>query len=134
MTTSVISATYSALANDSTLMALAPGGVHTTWSTEGELPRILLGYSFTRDTTLMRVGSLDVDVFYHGNDVESGELIRDRVIQLIENRYFRTDETGRTLRATLGTDSIIREDDPQIGHWSMSFDIRFFRREVMSNG
>jgi hypothetical protein len=125
---SVTTTIFDALDGDSLLVGLAEGGIHTTWAIDGTLPRIILGFSYNQAGSIMRGGSLEVDIFYPENDVGAGEAVRDRVIELLDGAGFDSDESGPTLRTFLLSDQILR-DDP--GHWSMTFNVRFYRKQVL---
>ena len=132
---SVLSTVYDQLNNDPALTELAPGGVHTEWVTEGaELPRVVLGADFAvLPGRRMGGGSMNVDLFVRGNDIELLEEIRDRVIALLEGEVFYSRESGQSLRLFLEADGPSQAPEDRIGHWTMAFTQRFLRERVLKD-
>jgi len=118
---------YETFTNDSALMALLPGSVHSTWSTEGEYPRLIFDASMTSLNNEIQGGSLTIDVFGKGNNKVILEAIRTRVEYLLESQFFATDETGPTLRFWKRNHDTVPDDSPQIIHLIIQYDIRAAR-------
>lgn len=124
-----LGAAYEALTADTELMALVTGGVSTVWNiSTAQLPRIILGYDTMRIDQFIRAGKLNLDLFFVGNVVEAANTIKNLCVSILESIVYDTDETGETLRFYYETDNLITEDNPDIGHLSVIFDIRFARK------
>lgn len=129
--TDIMTLTASILQEDSDLMSLAGQRIFTGWSTTGQLPRVSLGFDFDPSgtgPTEVRSGALSVDIFTDGREgMGTQQQIRRRIVALLDDTLQATIETGNTLRYRLGSEGTVQDEDPQVVHWTMTFNMRFFR-------
>ena len=120
---SALSEAYTYLTSDVTLMGYLTGGVSSIWNMEDRsFPRVILGFNGNRIDDVMRGGNITVDLFYNSNAIQTASTIRDLIAGILQ-----VDVMDNALRLNLEADGIVKDNDPQIGHWSMLFSIREVR-------
>ncbi len=127
---SVLGSIYQYMKADSELMAKIDNRLFTSWSIDKGFSRIILGFSTARKDEISRIGSLDVDIFYLGNQTALAQATVLRVTQILEAQTLTELYAGRTIRLYWQTEAIIPEDDPQVVHWSMKFDLTYIRNTL----
>lgn len=110
------------------LMEMLPGGVHTEWSLKGEMPRAIFSFQDTNNVgSPIDGGSVSVDIFTRGNDVEGIVRIAKKFIDLFDRFLTYTEDAGNTVRFYYANGGFQNEPDPQFTHYSINFNVRYLR-------
>lgn len=126
---SIIKTTLDRLNSDPELVDALPGGIYTTWSVKGKMPRLILGFEFSPAGSYdFRTGVVTVDLFSAGNEVDTLESLALKVRELLNDFNAYSEESGATLRYYLNNDGLIPEPDDKYAHWNLTFNLRFLNR------
>jgi len=138
--TKVIDVVNQALINDAELKAMVAKttldepAIYENWSErETVFPYVVLRWEFyegnhwaKRDTIL------NVDIFTKGQSDIEAENIKTRVIEILDRQKFQSDESGQ-IRVYLGSDFPIIEDVPDVVHWNITFQVKFWRKHFIGH-
>jgi len=136
----VIGTVNNVLIEDSSLASLlsqtswGKPAVYESWAErKAKYPYVVLSWRFTPGIHwARRDGYLAVDIFTKGSSSVEAENIRNRIIELLDKRLFSADESGQ-IRCYLNDDMVVSDEDPEVCHWNMEFNVIFWRKEFIEN-
>lgn len=123
----IIKAIYQLLTGDSQLVTMLPGGIASVWTAGGTYPRMMFSVKMSRINNEIQAGSAGFEVYLYGNNQAQAETIRARLEWLLEKDLINTSETGNTLRLNKIGHSYIPDDNPEILHYSIQYELRAAR-------
>jgi hypothetical protein len=124
---SIQQAIYEIITGNTVLNALLPGGVSSVWTPGNLYPRLIMNISMSRIDNEIQGGNAGFDLYVHGNNQYLTENIRTRLEYLLEKEVIETDETGNTLRMNKLSHAYIPDENPEILHCSIQYDMRAAR-------
>ena len=131
---SLLTYIYSLLTADATLITAMGGTVrlYATWAvTDATFPYIVHRFSFRQNVLYPeRVGTYYIDLWSDSTNAEEVLSIRKRVVELLDQLNFNTVEV-KNVRLNLDTDGFVPENDPEIWHYAMQFDIDIWRQSEL---
>jgi len=133
---SILDYIYTLLTSDATLKAAMGGTVNLyhTWATPDATFPYLVNRLDIRSTEFFpnQISTYYIDIWSDNSDSNAEVLpIRQRIIGLIDELQFDTTEcvNGKIWKQT---DGFIPETEPDIWHYTMQFNLRFYRKSETS--
>jgi len=127
---SIITYIYNLLTTDESLKATMGGTVrlYLTWAiSDAVFPYLVHRLDITaNDFYPERDATYYLDIWSDSPDADEILAIRKRIIELLDELEFTTDEAERA-RFTLQTDFFITQKEPGIWHYAFMFGLRYFR-------
>jgi hypothetical protein len=107
--------------------------IYSYWAGEGKRPYINMRVSTgpTGGHWGMMTGPVNLDIFTSGPGVWDAEEIRDNVIRVLD-RTTIADE-GILYRLYLTNDSSVPEPEPEVAHWNVELEARFWRQQFVED-
>ena len=128
---SLINYLWTLLTTDPTLQEVMGGTVrcYLTWAeADAEFPYLVhrLDIRAEEGTFVVQRATYYLDIWSDSPDADETLAIRKRIIELLDELEFSTDEADRA-RFILQTDGFIPEMEQGIWHYAFMFNLRYFR-------
>lgn len=114
---------------------LGDPAIYETWVQRNtSFPALVYTWEFADSTHwARREATLDIHIFDESFSAKTAHSIRDRVVELLDQRHFENDEAGPTVRYYLATDGIMPEEDDRTIHWVVTFRVVFWRKQFIEH-
>ncbi len=114
------------------LLASTPDGqpaIFRNWVSSHARPYVSIMYQTMRSSHwAIRRGPLDLDIFADGPSTVRAEQIRDRIVFVLDRLIVPSMNSPDLLRLYLNTDGEVPTASPEVAHWNVQFEVRFYRQ------